>query len=173
MSITRRVLFIFLITARAASAQNPDSLFQSRCASCHITGNAVGAPLPETLRQMSWQAVLGALEPGKMKPVVDNLSATEREAIAKSLGTAVLNPMPPSAKCSAAPQRASATGNWNGWADAANTRFQPARQAGLTRQTTPKPQLKWAFGFPGVTTALGVASVVDGKGFLGAWGGFV
>src|SRR2546428_41754 len=122
---------------------------------------------------MSWKAVLAALEPGKMKPVGDNLSATEREAIEKSLGTAVLNPLPPSAKCSAAPQRASATGNWNGWADAANTRFQPARQAGLTRQTTPKLQLKWAFGFPGVTTAVGVASVVDGKGFLGAADGSV
>ena len=173
MSITARLLLISLITARIAAAQAPDALFQSRCASCHAAGNAVGAPLPETLRQMSWQAVLAALETGKMKPVGDNLSATEREAIAKSLGTAVLNPMPPSAKCSAAPQRASATGNWNGWADAANTRFQPARQAGLTRQTTPKLQLKWAFGFPGVTTAFGVASVVDGKVFVGAADGSV
>ncbi|PYS09468.1 MAG: hypothetical protein DMG17_26860, partial [Acidobacteria bacterium] len=101
MSITARLLLISLITARiAAAAQAPDALFQSRCASCHAAGNAVGAPLPETLRQMSWQAVLAALETGKMKPVGDNLSATEREAIAKSLGTAVLNPMPPSAKCS-------------------------------------------------------------------------
>src|SRR5206468_4796459 len=50
---------------------------------------------------------------------------------------------------------------------------QPARQAGLTRQTTPKLQLKWAFGFPGVTTAFGVASVVDGKVFLGAADGSV
>src|SRR5437762_4323667 len=153
MSITARLLLISLITARIAAAQAPDALFQSRCASCHAAGNAVGAPLPETLRQMSWQAILGALETGKMKPVGDNLSATEREAIAKSLGTTDSNPMPPSAKCSAAPQRASGTGNWNGWADPANTRFQPARQAGLTRQTTPKLKLKWAFGFVGVTTA--------------------
>src|SRR5436309_2774506 len=173
MSITARLLLISLITARIAAAQAPDALFQSRCASCPAAGNAVGAPLPETLRQMSWQAVLAALETGKMKPVGDDLSATEGEAIAKSLGTAVLNPMPPSAKCSAAPQRASATGNWNGWADAANTRFQPARQAGLTRQTTPKLKLEWAFGFPGVTTAFGVASVVDGKVFLGAADGSV
>src|SRR5439155_16498093 len=109
MSITARLLLISLITARIAAAQAPDALFQSRCASCHAAGNAVGAPLPETLRQMSWQVVLAALETGKMKPVGDNLSATEREAIAKSLGTAVLNPMPPSAKCSAAPQRPSPT----------------------------------------------------------------
>src|SRR2546425_7395262 len=104
MSITRRVLFIFLITARAASAQNPDSLFQSRCASCHITGNVVGAPLLETLRQMSWQAILGALETGKMRSIGDGMSSTEREAIAKFLGTADSHPMPTSAQCSGAPQ---------------------------------------------------------------------
>src|SRR5262249_46865426 len=173
MSIPLRFVVAVLIAARIAAAQAPDALFRSRCASCHTAGNAVGAPLPETLRQMSWQAILGALETGKMKPVGDNLSATEREAIAKSLGTTDSNPMPRSAKCSAAPQRASAAGNWNGWADPANTRFQPARQAGLTRQTTPKLKLKWAFGFAGVTTAFGVASVVDGKVFVGAADGSV
>src|SRR6266699_1713931 len=122
------VLLVLVAWAHIASAQNSDASFETRCATCHTAGNAVGAPLPETLRQMSWQAILAALETGKMKPVGDNLSATEREAIAKSLGTAESNPMPPSAKCSAAPQRAPATGNWNGWADAANTRFQTARQ---------------------------------------------
>src|SRR5207244_1113765 len=78
----------------------------------------------------------------------------------------------PSSKCSAPPQHRGGA-DWNGWADAANTRFQPARQAGLTRQTTPKLKLKWAFGFPGVTTAFGVASVVDGKVFVGAADGSV
>src|SRR5262249_43548667 len=156
MASTLRVALILLISVRAAAAQAPDALFQSRCASCHTAGNAVGAPLPETLRQMSWQVILGGLETGKVKPGGGKLRGAEREDIAKSLGTTDSNPMPRSAKCSAAPQRASAAGNWNGWADPANTRFQPARQAGLTRQTTPKLKLKWAFGFAGVTTAFGV-----------------
>src|SRR5438132_502900 len=173
MWIIRRLLLIFVVTARAASAQNPDSLFQSRCASCHVTGNAVGAPLPETLRQMSWQAILAALETGKMKRIGDGLSATERETIAKFLGTADSHSMPPSAKCSATPQRAAAAGNWNGWADPANTRFQAAHQAGLTGQTVPKLKLKWAFGFPGVTTAFGVPTVFDGKVFVGAADGSI
>jgi hypothetical protein len=47
------------------------------------------------------------------------------------------------AQCSGTAQRT--TGNWNGWADAANTRFQPAAAAGLTSQTTPKLK-PWAFG---------------------------
>src|ERR1700733_1424541 len=60
---------------------------------------------------------------------------------------------------------------WNGWADAANTRF--AKASGLTRQTTPKLQLKWAFGFPGVTTAFGTPTIVDGRVFVGDANGVV
>src|SRR3989475_10154918 len=114
-----RFILVILITARAAGAQSSDALFQGRCASCHTAGNAVGAPLPETLRQMSWQAILAALETGKMKAIGESLSSTERESIAKSLGTADSHPMPASARCSAPPSPAAGTGNWNGWADAA------------------------------------------------------
>ena len=165
------VLFL-LIAARTASAQNPDALFQSRCANCHAAGNSVGAPVAETLRQMSWQTILAALEVGKMKPIGDNLSAPERETIAKSLGRTASDAMTASAKCPAA-TRPRANGEWNGWADAANTRFQSAKQAGLTKQTIPKLKLKWAFGFPGVTTAFGVPAVVDGKIFVGSADGSV
>jgi len=167
-----------MMTARAATAQTPDALFQSRCAGCHNAGNAVGAPLPDTLRQMTWQAVLTALETGKMTGIGDGLSPAEREAIAKYIGTAESQPILLSSKCSAAPQRrtgsaASNPPDWNGWSDAANTRFQPARPAGLTRQTTPKLKLKWAFGFPGVTTAFGTPTVFDGRLFVGAADGTV
>ena len=117
-----------MMTARAATAQTPDALFQSRCAGCHNAGNAVGAPLPDTLRQMTWQAVLTALETGKMTGIGDGLSPAEREAIAKYIGTAESQPILLSSKCSAAPQRrtgsaASNPPDWNGWSDAANTRF--------------------------------------------------
>src|SRR5262249_43509990 len=122
-------------------------LFQSRCIQCHAPNNSVNAPLPETLRQMSWQAIVTALEAGKMKGVGDALSPTQREAVAKYLGTSPSSPMAPSAKCSGtSPQRLA--GDWNGWSDAANTRFQPARQAGLSEQSTSKLKLKWSFGFP-------------------------
>jgi polyvinyl alcohol dehydrogenase (cytochrome) len=167
-----RLLLILLAGARIASAQNSDALFQARCATCHVAGNSVGAPLPETLRQMSWQAILAALEVGKMKPIGDNLSAPERESIAKSLGTTYSNAMPASAKCSGRPVPGKSH-DWNGWADAANTRFQPEGEAGLTKQTTPKLKLKWAFGFPGVTTGFGVPSIVDGRVFVGAADGSV
>jgi polyvinyl alcohol dehydrogenase (cytochrome) len=153
-------------------SQNPVTLFQSRCAQCHNNGNAVGAPAPETLRQMSWQTILAALEAGKMKGIGDTLSPAERESLAKYLGTTESQKMPASAKCASPPQHR-ATPEWNGWADAANTRFQPTRQAGLTRDTTAKLKLKWAFGFPGVTTAFGTPTLVDGRLFVGAADGEV
>jgi polyvinyl alcohol dehydrogenase (cytochrome) len=173
------LFLIFLVTAAAGIAQSRgadaaesmDALFQTRCAGCHSENNAVGAPLPRTLRQMSWQSILAALETGKMKEIGNGISATQREAIAKFLGTTESQPFLPSSRCSGAPQRL--TGDWNGWSDAANTRFQPARSAGLTSQTTPKLKLKWAFGFPGVTTAFGTPTVFGGKVFVGAADGTV
>ena len=62
---------------------------------------------------------------------------------------------------------------WNGWADAANTRFQSSKEAGLTPQTAAKLKFKWAFGFPGVTNAEGVPTVFDGRVFVGAADGNV
>jgi polyvinyl alcohol dehydrogenase (cytochrome) len=121
---------------------------------------------------MSWQAILSALEVGKMKPIGDNLTGGERESIAKFIGTTYSNAMAASAKCSGAPPTGK-THNWNGWSDAANTRFQQASDAGLTKETAAKLKLKWAFGFPGVTTGFGVPAIVDGRVFVGAADGSV
>ena len=176
MRVIAHGILLLMIAAAAGFAQSPDALFQARCAQCHKSDNAVGAPLPETLRQMSWQTILAALETGKMKAISEEITSGQREAIAKYMGTDASQTLPASSKCSAAPQRRTAASkqqNWNGWADAANTRFQPAGPAGLTSQTTPKLKLKWAFGFPGVTTALGVPTVFDGRVFIGAADGTV
>jgi polyvinyl alcohol dehydrogenase (cytochrome) len=63
---------------------------------------------------------------------------------------------------------------WNGWgADLANDRFQPAKAAGLTAADLPKLKLKWAFGFPGGTSAYGQPSVVSGRVFVGSDTGWV
>src|SRR6185295_17522019 len=170
-AVTLRRLLILAISA-AASAQTPDAVFQTSCAGCHNAGNAVGAPLPQTLRQMPWQTILAALESGKMKAIGGRLSPANREAVAKYLGTSDSATLFSAARCTAPPSNPNATG-WNGWADAANTRFQPARAAGLTSAATPRLKLKWAFGFPGVTTAFGSPSVYGGRIFVGAADGTV
>jgi polyvinyl alcohol dehydrogenase (cytochrome) len=132
----------------------------------------MGAPEPATLRQMSARAILAALETGRMKGIGSLLSAPERETVAKYLGTADAQPIVASSRCGAA-SPSSNSASWNGWADPANTRFQSAQSAGLTRQTTPRLKLKWAFGFPGVTAASGAPSVVNGKVYVGAADGTV
>jgi mono/diheme cytochrome c family protein len=61
-------LCIMMIAATAAIAQTPEATFQARCATCHSAGNAMGAPLPETLRKMSSKAILAALDTGRQLP---------------------------------------------------------------------------------------------------------
>src|SRR5687768_12098104 len=63
---------------------------------------------------------------------------------------------------------------WNGWGnDAANTRFQNEKAAGLTAAQIPKLTLKWAFGFPGVSSASGQPTVAAGRVFVGNTNGMV
>src|SRR5215510_7180244 len=103
--VSRCFLFWALATffSLQVFAQAHDALFQMRCSECHKAGNAINAPLPETLRQMTWQSILAALETGKMKGVGDALTAQERESIAKYIGSDSSAAIMPSAKCSASP----------------------------------------------------------------------
>jgi polyvinyl alcohol dehydrogenase (cytochrome) len=159
--------------AVAAFAQTPETLYQTRCATCHNATNTVGAPLPQTLRQMSWKGILEALESGKMKGIGDAMTAPQRESVAKFLGTAETAALAPTARCTGAPPRRISGGDWNGWSDPASTRFQSAKAGGISRESASKLKLKWAFGFPGVTTAFGTVSVAGGRVFVGDANGVV
>ncbi len=57
--------------------------------------------------------------------------------------------------------------------DVKNTRFQPAAQAGLTPDQVRHLTLKWAFGFPGATSARALPTVVGGRVFVGSQTGVV
>jgi polyvinyl alcohol dehydrogenase (cytochrome) len=57
---------------------------------------------------------------------------------------------------------------WNGWgADLSNSRFQSAAMAGLTQDQVPLLQLKWAFGFLGMSAAVAQPTIVGGLVFVG------
>ena len=90
----------------------------------------------------------------------------------KCLFPALVAVVAQAADCPATPAH-SGDAAWNGWANAANTRFQNAKAAGLTSQTAPRLKLKWAFAFPGVTTALGTPTVFGGRVFIGDANGVV
>jgi len=168
----KRAPLLLVLLAAAAPAQSPDGLFLSKCGPCHNNANSVNAPLPDTLRKMTWKAVLTALETGKMATIGAALPPNQREVIAKFIGRPEAPLIPPAAVCPEAKGSPGAPA-WNGWADAANTRFQPAKTAGLTPTNTPRLKLKWSFAFPGVTTAFGNPTVFGGRIFVGAADGAV
>src|SRR5205809_4500619 len=64
--------------------------------------------------------------------------------------------------------------SWNGWgADNNNTRFQPAKAAGLSPAGVQRLQLKWAFGVPAAASVYGQPTIVDGKVFFSSDSGYV
>ena len=172
--MTGRIAVCLLLAACASYAEDGAALFQSKCSVCHAAGGATQAPLPDALRHMSWQAILTALETGKMKAQGSMLSGADREAVAKYLGSTNTEVIPRSAYCSTSAAAVTNGPAWNGWGvDPVNSRFQRTQAAGLTRGGVPKLKLKWAFGFPGATTAFATPTVVGGKLFVGSADGTV
>ena len=86
-------------------------------------------------------------------------------------------PQNPAGQCPAVkanPARTTAAAVWNGWGvDLANTRFQPAAQAGLTADQIPHLRLKWAFGFKDATMAFSQPAIAGGRLFVGSESGVV
>jgi polyvinyl alcohol dehydrogenase (cytochrome) len=161
-----------LFGSLAAIAQDGAELFRNHCSTCHRAGSTTAAPLPEALRGLPPPTILAALETGKMRAQGSLLSPAERNLVANYLGKGEgTEVMPASAFCSADIDHKSGPG-WNGWgAGTGNSRFHFA--SGLTRDTVPKLKLKWAFGYPGVTTAFGSPTISGGRVYVGAADGTV
>src|ERR1700735_4974630 len=124
-------LLLASLPACLAGAQGGGELFEKNCAGCHKEGSPTGAPLPQSLRQMSRQAIMESLLTGKMLVQAASLSLPEREAIAEYLA-----PKEPelsgAGRCEAGAGLLQDARGWQGWsADAANSRFQNVAAAGL------------------------------------------
>lgn len=174
-------LVLLAAFAVPAAAQAPDgaAVFQAACASCHANpGPDSRAPTREVLAQLAPETILTALISGNMFRQGSALSDAERRAVAGFLaGRPVGAPAPPSTvgRCTAAPAAITAadlTSGWNGWgAGAANTRFVNADVGGLTAPMVPRLKLKWAFGFPGVSSARSQPSILGQRLFVGSESG--
>jgi polyvinyl alcohol dehydrogenase (cytochrome) len=164
--------------ALAVQAQAPDgrALFENHCTACHAT-NDPRIPTVDELRERTPEAIVAALTTGAMRLQGGELTDPEKRAVAEYLAGNVTGsaPAPSSGGCSApAPFDASKGTQWTGWSpDPANTRFQPAAQAGLTAEQVPTLKLKWAFGFPDATSARALPTVAGGRLFVGSQQGIV
>jgi len=166
--------------SRKSAAAPPDgaALFTKKCANCHESheaDNDARAPASEALRQMSRPTILAALETGRMKWEGKFLSKAQKQAIADYLGTPD------------APTVAEITGFcardldppanppiWDGWGGGpGNSRFQPAKAAGLNRDDLKNLKLKWAFGFPGAAATFGQPTSYQGRLYVGSEDGNV
>ena len=156
--------------------------FQQRCMGCHGNPNIPQAPAPDAIRQMTPERIYDALTTGLMKPQGESLTEDQRKMLATFLSGRPLGSLkegdakdmpnhcasnPPMSDPSKGPE-------WNGWStDIVNSRFQDAKDAGLTPDQVPQLKLKWAFGYPTGLSAYGQPTVVSGRIFVGTDIGYV
>ena len=152
-------------------------LFQKHCASCHDSAAGAQSRVPQVsvLKTMTPAAIQRTLESGIMKQQAAPLSGDERLKVASYLGTAVtaarkreelMNPCGPGVwKDGSA---------WTGWGGGtANTRFQSAKDAGISTDDVPRLKLKWAFAFPDTSTMRSQPAVFRGLIFVGGQDGSI
>jgi len=172
------VFAILPVAALATDDPYAAQLFQKHCASCHASEAGAGGRIPQVsvLKSMTPGAIQKTLETGIMEQQASPLSPDERLKIATWLGRPVTlerkrdeitNPCNASIGWSEGP-------SWSGWGgNLANTRFQPAKDAGMQAQDVPKLRLKWAFAFPDTSTMRSQPAVYRGRVFAGGQDGSV
>jgi polyvinyl alcohol dehydrogenase (cytochrome) len=169
-----RILLSLAICA-SALAQDGVILFEKHCSSCHQPGSETRAPLRAAMAQLTRQAILASLETGSMKAQGQALTTAERRTLAEYLTERTeAETKTQAGLCTSPPAPLRDLSGWNGWgADFDNSRFQPAKLAGLSREQVTRLKLKWAFGFAGATTTYGPPTIAGGRLFLGSADGTV
>jgi polyvinyl alcohol dehydrogenase (cytochrome) len=129
---------------------------------------------------MAPESILQAITTGAMRVHADGVPDDVKRAMAEylsgrklgALGAGDARNMPN--RCTTRTPLADVSGSsaWNGWGpDATNRRFQ--RASGLSAADLPRLTIKWAFGFPGVSSVYGQPTVAGGRVFVGVDTGYV
>ena len=167
------------LPAQRLSESTGVNLFQSNCTSCHGITPAEHAPTEATIKQMPPERIYEAITTGSMKNNAAALTDADKRLLAEYMGGRKLDKEDagdmknmPNACATHPPVKDMSAPAWNGWGDLSNTRFQPAKAAGLTAGKVSRLKLKWAFGFPGATALYG-QTVFDGRVFVSSNAGYV
>ena len=159
--------------------------YEAVCAACHDNSSSESlAPSRRTLRQLDPERVFVALTEGPMTAFVEGFGEEELRAMAELVtgkpfgGSADRTSAAMSNQCSGPLTLDDPFGKprWNGWApDATKSyRFQPEEAGGLNGAQVSRLKLKWAFAFPGATSAAWAQpAVIGGALFIGSDNSFV
>jgi len=175
--LSRRIpIALFAISACFAATPDGAALYKSRCAVCHEGKPQAHMPSHDELASKTPEAVVKTMFEGSMQPQSAGLNEEEGRAIAKFITAkefSTSSAAPMAGQCTAAPKSMTiASTDWNGWGqDLGNSRYQP--NPGLSAADVPKLKVKWAFGFPGDTSAQGQPTVVGGRVFIGSVSGIL
>ncbi len=182
MTTSLRLLAMLLASTAAAApawAQTDGAtLFERHCAACHAGPGTDRAPTREALRQRLPEAIVDALVTGVMRTQGAELSDAEHRTVAEYLAGRKLGSVQQATteRCATAQPLSDPAQRpgWNGWgATLTNSRFQSADQASLTAEEVPRLRLKWAFGFPGASSARAQPTIAAGRLFVGSENGAV
>ena len=176
MSPLIRALLLLLLIGPAI-ADDGASLYAKYCAACHDHPSA-RIPSRASLNLLTKDRILQALQTGSMRIQGADRTADERQAIAAFLSSQTVatgTPPPTTQSCNSKPTKLNPSSpQWNGWgATPVNDRFQRERDAKLTAADVPRLELKWAFGFPGVTMAGAQPSIAGDRVYVGSNSGLV
>ncbi len=143
-------------------------LFDEHCASCH-DNPAMHAPTREALAGFSKDALLIAMEFGKMQPMAAHLSKQERGLIAIYLaGTNDTDADWIAQHGCDAPVMTDGTAFVTNWGlGNHNRRFVPASQAGIDAASVSELELAWALAFPRVTDMRSQPAIIGDTLYLG------
>jgi polyvinyl alcohol dehydrogenase (cytochrome) len=168
-------------TERANYEAKGDFDFLNTCAVCH--GRIERAAPLTTLQSLSPEKIYETITTGIMKAQAAGLTNEQKVKIAefvsgRTLGVAEsgdANRMSNACASNAPVNNDSSAPSWNGWSPNAltNTRYQPAKAAGLSPAAVSRLQLKWAFGFPATYSTYGQPTIVNGRVYVGADSGYL
>jgi polyvinyl alcohol dehydrogenase (cytochrome) len=149
--------------AAAAVVAQGETLFKTRCASCHDPAIERAPPKVALARRFP-DDIATILKTGVMQPMAAGMSDEDIHAIAAYLGADGMTEQAGDPPACARSGKFSLSGpGWNGWSiDARNSRFQP--DPGLSNANVSRLKVKWSMTYTG--GRYGQPIIVGGRLFL-------
>jgi polyvinyl alcohol dehydrogenase (cytochrome) len=181
---SRAALTLLLLTlgltpalGQQITASDGKTIFESYCKTCHASGGAPRAPLPETLALFPPARIHEALTKGLMAQQGMVLSEAQKRAVANYVGRSdSQNATQREVTCSARVPALSVTSGSriSGWGfDERNTRFIPAEQARLPPGQLNHLEPRWSMVFPAEVSMKSQAAVAGNALYLASGAGTI